>query len=226
MVSELSNFVVTTTAATGAGSLEQAILDVNADTSNPNPDTITFAITTGSAPFIISLPSGGLTPITHPVVLDATSQPGYTGTPIIVLNGTGVSGSGLVLAAGSDGSLVRGFDIIDFTAAGTYGIDIESSGDVVQGNYVGVNTDGTTAAANTDGIFVAGSNNTIGGTIASAGNVISGNKKDGLLIAGSGNLVAGNLIGTDFTGTVALRNFSGVEVDNASGNMIGGDRLR
>ena len=142
VVTELSSFVVTTTAATGAGSLEQVILNVNADTSNPNADTVTFEITTGGAPFIISLPSTGLTPIDHPVVLDATSQPGYIGTPIIVLNGTGVSGSGLVLAAGSPGSAILGFDIINFTAANTYGIDIESSGNVVQSNYVGVETNG------------------------------------------------------------------------------------
>ena len=96
-VTEISNFIVTTTAATGAGSLEQAILDANADTTNTTPYTITFAITPGSAPYTINLPSSGLTPIARPVVLDATSQTGYAGSPIIVLNGTGVSGSGLVL---------------------------------------------------------------------------------------------------------------------------------
>ena len=117
-VSETSNFIVTTTAATGAGSLEQAILDANADTTFPTPYTITFAITPGSAPFTINLPSGGLTSIARSVALDATSQAAYAGSPIIVLNGTAVSGSGLVLGSGSDGSLVRGFDIIDFTALG------------------------------------------------------------------------------------------------------------
>ena len=50
MVTELSDFVVTTTAATGAGSLEQGILNANADTSDPSAYVILFGITTGSAP--------------------------------------------------------------------------------------------------------------------------------------------------------------------------------
>ncbi len=206
-VSETSNFIVTTTAATGAGSLEQAILDANADTTLSTPYTITFAITPGSAPFTITLPSGGLTSITRSVALDATSQAGYAGSPIIVLNGTGVSGSGLVLGTGSDGSLVRGFDVIDFTHSGTDGIDIESSGNAVQASYVGVQTGGTTAAANTDGILITGSNNTIGGTTPHAGNLISGNNDDGVFVnTAGGNLIEGNLIGTDVTGSVALGN--------------------
>ncbi len=50
VVVELFDFTVTTTAATGAGSLEQAILDADADTTTPGDDTIGFDITTGSAP--------------------------------------------------------------------------------------------------------------------------------------------------------------------------------
>ncbi len=224
MVSEFSSFVVTTTAATGPGSLEEVILSVDADTANPNLDTITFAITPIGALYLIDLPSIGLAPITHPVILDATSQAGYIGTPIIVLNGTGVSGSGLVLAAGSDGSLIRGFDIIDFTEAGTYGIEIESSGDVVQSSYVGLETDGLTAAANTNGFFVTGPNNTIGGTTVDAGNLISGNAGYSINITGTtatGNVVAGNRIGTDATGNSIVANGDGVFIQSAS-NTVGG----
>ena len=68
------------------------------------------------------------------------------------------------------------------------------------------------------------SGNTIGGTAAGAGNVISGNTDDGVEITGTGttgNVVAGNYIGTDVTGTVALGNgLDGVEIDTgASGNI-------
>src|SRR5262249_32283699 len=146
-VAEVSNFVVTTTNATGAGSLEQAILGADADTTSTTPYTITFAITTGSAPYTINLPPGGLTPITRAVVLDATSEPAYAGSPIIVLDGTGVSGIGFFLDTGSDGSLLTGFDIINFTAAGTAGIEIASGASAVQSCYVGVQTGGSTAAA-------------------------------------------------------------------------------
>ena len=47
-VSVSNPFAVTNNAASGSGSLEQAIINVNADTGNPNPDTITFAIPSGS----------------------------------------------------------------------------------------------------------------------------------------------------------------------------------
>ena len=50
--------------------------------------------------------------------------------------------------------------------------------------------------------------NTIGGTAAGAGNVISGNARAGVFIydSATGNLVAGNYIGTDVTGTMPLGN--------------------
>src|SRR5262249_11418462 len=69
-------------------------------------------------------------------------------------------------------------------------------------------------------------NNTIGGTAAGAGNVISGNGR-GVWISDpgtSGNVVQGNYIGTDATGTAALGNVNdGVRIETgASGNPIGG----
>ena len=56
------------------------------------------------------------------------------------------------------------------------------------------------------------------------GNLISGNTADGVAINGaSGTVVAGNLIGTDVTGTFAIANSIGVEIDSgASENTIGG----
>ena len=146
----------------------------------------------------------------------------------------GSRGSGLVLSTGSDGSLVRGFDVIDFTHSGTDGIDIASGGNAVQASYVGVQTGGSTAAANTYGVWISGSNNTIGGTMPHhAGNLISGNNDSsgmtadiGVEIIGStatGNSVVGNLIGTDVLGTGYLPNYTGIYIGTgASGNTIGG----
>ena len=57
---------------------------INAANANPGPDTIHFAI--GSGPKTISVTSP-LPTITDPVTIDGTTQPGYSGTPIIVLNG-------------------------------------------------------------------------------------------------------------------------------------------
>ncbi len=111
------------------------------------------------------------------------------------------------------------------------GINISNSGttgNLVEGNYIGTNAAGTAAIANTqDGIDIsaAAANNTIGGNTSGAGNVISGNTNDGVEINGSGttsNVVAGNYIGTGVTGTLAVANHAGVEIDSdATGSLIG-----
>jgi len=104
------------------------------------------------------------------------------------------------------------------------GIFIYSSGapgNLVQGNFIGTDVTGTVALGNSGtGVAVGGSNNTIGGTIAGARNVISGNGSDGVS-PGVGNLIQGNFIGTDITGTIALGN-GGDGVASGSGNTIGG----
>src|SRR5207245_480485 len=77
------------------------------------------------------------------------------------------------------------------------------------------------------GVLISGSaGNTIGGTTAAAGNVISSNKLSGILLFDSGatgNLLEGNLIGTDVTGAANLGNSQGgVVISGAPGNTVGG----
>ena len=105
-------FSVTNTNDSGSGSLRQAILDANA---NPGADTITFAIgATGSQQII--QPISALPTITDPVTVDGWSQggAGYSGPPLIDLNGAlaGNSTVGLNITAGS--STVRGLVINGF----------------------------------------------------------------------------------------------------------------
>ena len=61
-----------------------------------------------------------------------------------------------------------------------------------------------------DGVLIdaGASSNTIGGTTAGAGNVISGNTGDGIGVtaAARGNVIEGNYIGTNAAGTAALAN--------------------
>jgi titin len=98
---------------------------------------------------------------------------------------------------------------------------------VIEGDFIGTKVTGKAALANgSDGVLVRSCTlaTTIGGTIAGARNIISGNTASGVEIyQTSSTLVEGNYIGTDVTGAVALGNGSdGVLVDGgASVNSIG-----
>jgi len=216
---------VTTTADSGAGSLRQAILDANDTTTNPGQNTIDFSIgTSGSQTISLASPLPAITN-TSGVIIDGTSEPGFTTTPLIVLNGSGAgSGDGLDIDGGN--STVKGLVIQDFASGAAIGL--ASNDNTIQEDYLGTNAGGTTAAANSIGIeVVAATGNTIGGTTAAARNVISGNGTIGVIISGSGatgNLVEGNDIGTDQTGALAVANTDdGVDIVNgATANTIGG----
>ena len=217
---------VTTTGDSGYGSLRQSILDVD-DTVGTS--VIQFRIGTAGSQQTIS-PGTALPAITSPVILDGWSQggAGYTGVPLIVIDGSerGNGTVGFDLEPGSDGSTIRGFVINDFTNAG---ISIATTDNTIEGCYIGTNAAGTAIGSRqmSYGVVVTAGNNTIGGTSAGTGNVISGSTADGVEITGSGVtgiLVAGNLIGTSADGETALGNRDddiGIE-DGAMGNTIGG----
>jgi len=98
-------------------------------------------------------------------------------------------------------------------------LDLVGNNNVVQGNLIGTDVTGTVVLAipgspgrSVTGIFVAYTNNIVGGASPSARNVISGNMV-GLAILGVGHRIQGNYIGTDTTGTTAVDNwFSGIFV--------------
>ncbi len=111
------------------------------------------------------------------------------------------------------------------------GIDVtgaNSSGNLIEGNYIGTNPAGNGSAANTgDGVLIeAGANdNSVGGCATCAGNIISGNGGNGVEITGvssTNNFVYGNDIGVDSNEKFALPNADGVKITDASGTTIGG----
>ncbi len=113
-------------------------------------------------------------------------------------------------------------------AVSLFGSSAENN--VVEGNLIGTDVTGTTAIGNQiAGVEIASgaTGNTIGGTAAGAGNTIggTGGSGAGVLISGvatTGNAVEGNLIGTDVTGSVGLGNSTGIEIETAELNTIGG----
>ncbi len=98
----------------------------------------------------------------------------------------------------------------------------------IEGNYIGLGADGTTALGNTNyGIYLDGTEGcTVGGTITGAGNLVSSNGSHGVQIQNTslgGHAFYGNWIGTTSSGTVARANAGdGISIDGRPGNTIGG----
>ena len=160
------------------------------------------------------------------------------GTTLIQGNRVGTNVAGTVaIPNGLEGISAHGIgNTIGGTATGAgniasgnaqYGIYLasDSGSDLIQGNLIGTNAAGTAALANAIGVELNGTAMTIGGTTAAARNIISGNTGDGVEISGSGgttNIFQGDSIGTDVTGTIAIPNYDGVEIDTGtSNNFIG-----
>ncbi len=194
--------------------LREAIRRANAS----GADTINFNITSGTAPFYINvateLPelSGGSTTI--------NVSPAHS----VVLSGAGTSGSAFGLRITSAGNVVRGLVIVGFpnlvnnSSLGGSGILLTtaaSTGNLIANNWIGLDVDGTTFGNTYYGIQIdqEASNNTIGGTAAGDGNVITGNLQANIALEDSdnlstapipyisGNQIIGNYIGTNTAGT-------------------------
>jgi hypothetical protein len=242
----LASFMVTSAvddgSGTNPGSLSWAITEVNSD-SGPGADTIDFNIP-GTGPFTIN-PSSILPSLSHPAFINGGSQPGYSGTPMIQIQGPGISSGvyGLKLAAGSDGSTVSGLCVSGFGNGAA--IQIESDGNLVERNYLGTDITGDVPQPNQTGILIENaSGNMVGGTntpdvggklVLTSGNLISGNSSSGVWLHGTSlnNVLEGNFIGVDpsgkhvyapvANGSSSLGNLIGVLIGpGASNNTIGG----
>lgn len=217
-----ATFTVTNTSTVGEGSLPQAITDAN---EHAGLDTILFNIP-GTSP--LSIAAGRLPAITDSLVLDGTSQPGYTGVPLIALDGGSSRTTTAVLEITAGHCTIRGLSINHLGNPGAAILISGPGGNTIQGCFVGPDLTGTNAPvlAGSGIVITNSSGNLIGGTKRSERNLISGVNRFGVMIVGelaSSNVVQGSYIGLDWAGTNSLRNFlAGVMISNAPNNTIGG----
>lgn len=216
------DFVVTNTNDHGTGSLRQAMLNANVTVG---ADRVIFQIPGTGVQTI--RPTSPLPEIKDLVTIDATTQPGFSGSPLIELDGSavGISTSGLTISSGN--STVRGLVINGFLEAG---ITLKTAGgNHIEGNIIGLDPTGSIRRPNNTGITLnLSSSNIIGGTTPAQRNVISGNNSHGITLGSAGNQFKGNYIGTNAAGTSAIaNNGEGILLFNLTGlppdpNRIGG----
>jgi titin len=158
-------------------------------------------------------------------------QGNYIGTDVTGTRALG-NGDGVLIGGGCSANIIGG------TAGGTGNLISGNSTGVrlrdraranaVQGNRIGTTADGTAALGNVlQGVLIMSGarENTIGGTVSGAGNLISGNG-GGVALQDPGtvvNQVQGNLIGTDVSGSVALpgQDYGVLIFNGAAGNTVG-----
>lgn len=140
---------------------------------------------------------------------------------------------GVVIGGGVQNNLVGGTgngedNLISGNIMAGIQIQQEStSGNQVQGNYIGTSVDGMAPLGNGWGIGISSGaqDNLVGGEIPAARNLISGNTEDGVRLQNeetSGNQVQGNYIGLNVEGAPLGNNSNGVYLsDAATLNTIG-----
>jgi CSLREA domain-containing protein len=178
--------------------IDAADLDTNvgACPAGSGTDTIQFNISGGGV-HVITL--GSFLSTSEPVIIDGTTQPGYSGTPLIHLTGTASS----LLNIGGETSVIKGLQFSN-TYSGVeirFGLTLWGDGAVVTDSYF--NTDGTNSLGTTagGGVEIRSSNNLIG--TASHRNLFGG-KRGILVFEGVLNMITGNYFGVQSSGSTAL----------------------
>lgn len=227
-------FTVSNTNDSGAGSLRQAILDSNTNGSAVT-DTIQFSI--GSAgPHTILVPNTALPQITTPVIIDGYTQPGASANTLPFAGGTNAV---LMIAIDGDSETRDNDDVpfvncLDFAATATDSVVrglaigqcnvgiLSAARMVIEGNFIGVEPNGTAGFPNTQGVLILGVTGArVGGTTVAAMNVVSWNDLGVHVDSSTATRVEGNLIGTTRTGTAALGNSGeGVFIIASNGTVV------
>ena len=203
----------------GPGSMNQAILDANANSGRP--DVIMFNIP-GTGPHTFQL-GAILPPIMDRVFIEGSTQYNFSGTPLIEFDGINVStATCLDLQSSAGSSAIKNISIFRYNT----GIVLFGDGNTIQGNIIGTNASDNPILGNDTGILISGSDdNTIGGLTSGEGNIISGNTGSGIRAQGNNNSIQGNYIGTTNDGQAALGNNVGVYLSGSGSVFVGPDNV-
>lgn len=155
-------------------------------------------------------------------------QGNFVGSNVAGTTGIGNGNSGILTISNNNtiGGTTTGAR--NYVTSHAFGIAVVfANNNQIQGNYVGISLSGATLANGT-GVFLDADNNTIGGSVAGAGNLISGNGNWGIRVvplsnlSANGNTIQGNRIGTNAAGTSAIPNNLGVLIQHADNTTVGG----
>ena len=208
----------TNSAGATACTLRAAITEANA---SANIDTIWFAMPTtetghSGGVWTITPASGTviLPTISTTMTIDATTQTGWTATPVVSYNAASI-GSGPAVSITGTSVVLKGLNV---RGSPGVGISVAGASSTVSYCFVGTNAAGTTASANAaQGITISANDVTLDH------NLISGNGADGVVVSSGTNITfTDNYIGTTVTGNAALGNGQeGIELSNATSTVIG-----
>jgi hypothetical protein len=239
--------IITSTADSGPGTLRQALMEANRydvivfDPAVFTPDApVTIDLSSG----LPELTQGYLTidASNAGVILDGSNinTPEFVhGLSITSDHNTihglqiiGFSDAGIALGGGAQHNTIGGDRTIGdgplgqgnlISGNGEFGIgvwDMDTSHNIIQGNYIGITLDGTATWGHArDGIHSNGATQNL-----ITGNVIGGNESAGVYLCcvqDGGNIVSDNLIGVSPAGNLLGNNGSGIIVDRSRYNVIG-----
>jgi parallel beta-helix repeat protein len=200
-------FTVTNTNDSGAGSLRQALSDAAASSG-----AATVAFNLPSTPAKIMLLSR-LPAVSVNTTVDATTQPGYAGKPLIEIDGSFLPAltTALSVAGALKGVAIGNCTYVAMETAGAA---------VISQNYIGLDSTGTVARPNGLGVYMLGPSNVTANVISGSGYGIR------MTVGGS---VTSNVIGLNAAQTAALANSTGIDVaynnppGEISNNVIAGN---
>jgi len=216
-------------------SMRAAIQEANARPMYDGYDTVAlpirFKITSGASPIKIIKPASYLPEIFYPLYIDGYTQTSASANTNNFDQGLNTSikivldaedGAAHALAFHCGNNTIKGLSVINGNIDFLYeeGYSKSTDNNTIEGNYIGIGADGTTAywgAIN----FNNQSNNLVGGSTNASRNLIAGGV---IMTKSDSNQIINNYFATDYTGTAPSgTSANSIEInDSSSYNVVGG----